>query len=67
MNLDQVLNTECPNIKKDGTVCGRTYPLAHAIMHNDTMNRNRKGYEQLYTPHNDEMCRPCQREKGLIA
>ena len=66
MTLDQVLDTECPNIKKDGTVCGRIYPLAHAILDDELSQRRRKVTVQQFAPHSDELCRPCQREKGLI-
>jgi len=58
MTLDQVLDTECPE-------CGRTYPLAHAVITEGSQRM--KNYVQEYVPHSDELCRPCQREKGLIA
>ena len=60
MTLDQVLDTECPE-------CGRTYPLAHAILDDELSQRRRKVTVQQFAPHSDELCRPCQREKGLIA
>ena len=59
MKLDQVLYSECLE-------CTRPYPLAHAVLDDELSQRRRKPTEPQFVPHSDELCRPCQREQGMI-